>query len=879
MKLLAALVVFFVVGCACSAAEGEPRLMVQDFESYQVGDPGSAVSSEWNAGGKHSLCIGAGKSTWVKAMQATDWSQYNTLRMSFHNPSDKAVYLNFELCDQLGQSSWWNRHQNGLTIQPGDQVIEIDYSGTLWRSEPENHYRGDIKTPIDVAKMVWISFVNIHHDGPIYVDEIRVARVKKVELAGAFAFDFGAKNTVVMKDCTGVLPDTLYDAKRGFGLVDAPGRTLSTSMMYPSALLGDGVVWPAKGFRVDLTAGDYIGTIAFERGGYWAENETAQYDRATLKVNGTVVHEHKFKPSDIHFGFQDTEITDMAEVVDKLIWPAHTVSRIRFTAPHGANVFTLDVANSIRFPLRVAGLILAPATAAGEAFLADHDRLQREAINAIFAKQDKGHRGEGRAAPSKPLEYEVLYPGEMVYPTDWPTAAAGRQPAGLYAITGENLTVHLGVYGREKGTVTVAATPLAKGSAQLPAPLICHGRYLPNRPAHVGTAWIDINHYRPEPTFTVGPDLARSVILEFAIPKDAASGDYATTVTLSGAGSPITIPLKVHVVAAELAEFPIPVGLFMSGSAITKDHVDEATYWRLQESVVSEQMAAGLNILSSGIPYGSYKLVDGKLRTGDAIRYIRMAEKHGPVRAVLNYGGFHGPVSAEEMEPFAKALDELEKSEHLPPHLLNCFDEPTTPSEFAFLMPRLVKATQAGIRTWGCTSMHAPDHAAWNEMIENTRYPTLNGHTPIDLQRLKAQGAHPWIYNNNYSRYGSGIHLWRAMRGGAEGSISYTGNNVMGYAFHNLDGREPSLSCFAIHSTFGVLKTVTWLDRREGFLDCRIRLTLERLAKAGDPALGTWTTVDDATYRRDEAQWTSATLEETRVAMLKRIEELRLGGR
>src|SRR6185437_16658689 len=123
----------------------------------------------------------------------------------------------------------------------------------------------------------------------------------------------------------------------------------------------------------------YLGWIAFERGGF-SEDEQASYAHAELYANGAAVAGHDFAPGAAHFLFEDLEITDPAQIEEKLVRPAHAITRFRFLAAPGANVFTVAVTAPGKIPLRVAGLLLAPDTPAGAAFLEAHEQRQREAI-------------------------------------------------------------------------------------------------------------------------------------------------------------------------------------------------------------------------------------------------------------------------------------------------------------------------------------------------------------------------------------------------------------------------------------------------------------------------------------------------------------------
>src|SRR6185295_19257326 len=173
---------------------------------------------------------------------------------------------------------------------------------------------------------------------------------------------------------------TRYSEGRGHGFL-GPVASLPRAMSYPTPLLGDGLSFGDEGFRVDLPGGAYLGWIAFERGGFW-EAEQSGYTRADVRVNGVTVTGHDFAPAAPHFFLEDLEIADLARIEDDLVRPAHAITRFRFQAAAGQNLFTLAVTGAVGTPLRVAGLLLAPDTPAGAAFLDAHEKRQHGAVRA-----------------------------------------------------------------------------------------------------------------------------------------------------------------------------------------------------------------------------------------------------------------------------------------------------------------------------------------------------------------------------------------------------------------------------------------------------------------------------------------------------------------
>lgn len=886
LALLAAIVSF------ASIALAQETTVIQDFEkSFDVtkwptdakGDV--TFSKEWKKGGQQSLKIDGGLMAAISDMKLRDWTGYSILRMHFKNAGKEAVRVGFELADDI--NAYQDRHQNAFSLAPGENVIDVDIATSLWRGEENRPYRGASKNPINIAKISRIG-LNNNGEAAIYVDQIELVKVPKIACEGGFAFAFGKGKFQVMSQFIGINDSAKFDEAKGYGLVlNGRPQMNSNAMSFPTPLLGNGLGWNAGGFKVTLPGGKYIGWIAFERGGFW-EGEYASYEHLALKNNGKTVHEHDFALSGACFKFQDTEILDESLLVEKLIFPAAAAGQFTFEAAKGENHFTIDLTNAKRPPL-VAGLILAPDTEAGRAFLKAHLDNQAKAVATTFKMADKGRRADaGRVQPGK-MVVRNLAPGETVYPHDWPAVddpaketisavppgpASDKLPGEITAIAGQKVTLQFGVYAKKALDVTVSAEPL-KGPGELKVSEISHGRFMPQRPYGTGICWLDVNHYRPEPKFNVGPDLSRPLLVEIDVPADAKAGAYAGEIKIAGGDSAITVPVKINVLAVNLPAIPIPVGLFMNAAKVPPGLMDKDQWWKMQESLLAEQGRAGLNMTTGGdgLEIAAAEKGGKYVFTGDnALKYLALAKKYGMDKAFTGYGGYWN-VRGRFADPAALADSwaEFEKANNLPPFYAYAYDEPGTPEELKGVVASLSQFAKTKMRTIGYTSVHAEASPDWEALIANSYAPAFNIHSAETFKKYNDQGKEAWCYNNGSDRYGFGLDLWRKIQLGAKGKLEWIANFEQGFAFDNLDGREPSYSHFKVHSKFGVMKTNLWLAGREGLLDCRIRLALEAKAPKDDPALKTWT-LDG--YQKDRPQWTDDKLQSAREAMLKRLVEL-----
>ncbi len=417
----AALVLLLAGSASAPAADPPATAVVQDFEGApEIGtwpETGRAtVTTAWAADGTHSLLIAPGTQAAIAALAVTDWSGYQIWRLHVNVPGSHGAVLGLELADTAGGKAFHDRHQNSAAAPPGVSVVDVDIAGDLWRGEINRPYRL-LKTPLDKTHMVRIAIMT--DAATVYVDRIELVREAPLATPGGFAFDFGPVRSPVQRQYTGVTPADAWTEARGFGFVHGNPHGLGKTTPYPTRLMGDGLILGDASFRVRLPGGAYRGWAVFDRSGFW-EGEQAAYAGLTLLVNGKSVHHHTADPAAAFFQLQDVEALTGEDIADRMVFPRQGEAAFAFKAAAGTNDLALRIEGLKGEAPRLAGLVLAPDTPAGRAFLDAHRKLQRDTILATHLVVDHAHRAAAADRPGPALVVAPLAPETALCPGDWP---------------------------------------------------------------------------------------------------------------------------------------------------------------------------------------------------------------------------------------------------------------------------------------------------------------------------------------------------------------------------------------------------------------------------------------------------------------------------
>ncbi|HTL52842.1 MAG TPA: hypothetical protein VL860_09730 [Planctomycetota bacterium] len=855
----AGLVCLGLVSFTAAAQAGDEAATIQDFEKQFPFTPwpetGKAeFSGDYHSDGKQSLLIHKGTMIAFDELALKDWSAYQELRLHIKAPADKGVVIGFEIADDVG--GYLNRHQNMRSAPPGESVVKLDIGGGLWRGEVNHPNRAD-KSNIHLNKITRLAVTA--NDADVYIDQIELVKVPKLETAGGFAFDFGRKGGAVQSQWIEIDPTMRWDNAKGYGLSGGP-RAFGSSSPFPTPVLGDGIRMFDGRFEVKLPAGKYIGWVAFERSGFW-EGEQAVYSHAALLVNGKVVHEHTVPKATPWFELEDSEILTQEDIADKMVMRRVKTADFAFDAIDDRNAFTVQCDGSDDAgQVRLGGLVLAPDTDAGRAFIAAHKKLQRDTILETQRLLDKSVK---LSDPAKATETLLILPEPTDYemhPGDWPVQTASAPLPAMQAFAGTTAHRVVGLFATQPFDVRWTLSALKNGDVELPAAgcsvQVC--RFMPQRDYDGSACWLAAQHYWPQPKTKVGPGLGRTLLVSVELPADTKPGTYTGSLSIAAVPEntkalavPHEVAISVVVHGGSLPRIGMPAGLFFSGVPVPKELIGDEMYWKMTEEMLKQLDAGGRTMVTGGPNWSVTWNGDTPVWSGDdCLKLLALAHKYGVDQKIVNYGGFdtglrdfqaHGKMSKEETgAALFKAWEEFRKKNNIPEEYIYSYDEPGTPDDFAPVATRLAALKKAGFKTIGFTSVEDPKAANENHqmLMKDTWAPAFNLHSEETLKYTKALGNEPWVYNNGLSRYHEGIHLWRNHRAGAGGRVDWIAAIIQGFQYDTLDSREIDPSCFFFHSKFGVMVTPKFMGVCEGGFDARLLWELERRAqaKAGTPA-------------------------------------------
>ena len=799
-----------------------------------------------------------------------DWSGYDSLEIDFFVEGDGNVGVSLLIGDADWQkkSSYWNRHNGGFNLKPGQNTASIPVNG-LYRGEAGS--RGnDLKTNINPKEITRFDMGFNAKGGAvtaIYMDNVRL--VKETRPDGILAFDFGPESQTLFPGFTAISWNTVYGKdgnKAGLKKVCGhPNRARDDT--FPTRLYQD-FVWFQEDnneFIADVPNGKYHVWLVFDDCGYWG-GENCKHHKRTITAEGKeawVDDRGENGPADYLFRFENIEPKPGDSLWD--LYVRDLFKPVRFETEVADGQLNISLTADAPWSCKVAAIIVYPDSikADAEKWVAEvEDRNRKEfEARAIFVgpkpkqleiPKDAQTAGWWLGFPS--LEEDVMC-------VDAPGKADGK--LNRLAAKGQRISLTFAVRPlKDFGDVKLTATALAKSNTEtIPASNI-DLRYV----MHGSQRGFNDIAYTIEPVslrrvdgsgLKLTKDFTRQFWVTVSVPSDAPPGTYVGEATLTAGALKQKVMFTVTVLDFTLDEPDYVMGFYGTHVPAELPDARRSNGYRELFTMLRQN---GMNSFTGGpdIRFSGFD-AEGKPQIDYSAcdEFFKAAKECGFTKAIMSYGGpgmvqglHDGYVigntgrgwAQKTGKPFTEVLKmvwgpvkEHAEKEGWPPILYGFNDEPRV-IENAQEQLELQKAYREAVPfvniggsysvNWG----NDPLEKVIQETFKTLAWSALNSHSQVDIDKAKEFGRALYIYNQGITRYSFGAYQWAEMQKGVRGRMQWHLLALHGYQFFDLDGREPDTAMINWGRS-EIIPTINLPRCREGADDFRFAVTLFNLAQ------------------------------------------------
>jgi hypothetical protein len=706
-------------------------------------------------------------------------------------------------------------------------------------------------------------------------------------------FDFGPADSPVGDGFLPVLPDTTWDAERGYGYVEEPARATAFDQnrrVVRDTLVLDDVtrdgIYGGPAFRVDLPDGAWRVAVL-----------SGQYSRP-----GANRPDSHFREYSITAG--DEVLYQQGDTPDEFFDPQgrYFANYHRDWHPD-VDLYTTNIARWIPWgeaPVQVAGGMLeiapgayAPINAifiypdgseAGQAALADFRARQRSFFNQQYPWQQ---REPERETPQPPAEMTaagaavwVRTNADDLRPSTRPIPQDYGRPMRLFASPGEREFGVAAVLPLRDvlGEIDLVASDLVGDDGTIPADAL-DIRYVRYGEYPVTDGYEVRPHFlvpwRPE---RMEAGLTRGFQVDLHTPEDARPGLYEGTLTLTGFEQELALPLQVRVLPLELPMSDLYAGVY-AGNLQSTTFRHYRTMREMPDEMVTRALSARMHFLADqgftglydSLGWWPFELGEG----GELIRtevwdyyleVFRMADSIPEFSEMIFPYYLGGPQMFPKIPGFLRRheatklpIDEIRfsdeaidgmtrmltyfyetiRAEDLPEVVFYVQDElgndGAKGARYGRELLRAINECRERVPGGFRTAISTLRASIAREYLDEADIVMPNAAYPVTgatIDELRAHDCTLGLYNMGATRFSYGFYPWRVDAiNRAQWSFSYDGDNSD--PFVSLpSGARYSCDC---HFTpqWEVLPSIGMLNQREGVDDYRyVQLLEEMLAEA-----------------------------------------------
>ncbi len=729
-----------------------------------------------------------------------DWSGFDALEIDAFNDTGAPVAVTVLVGDQPWQDkgrTYWNRHNSDLNLLPGQRTLSIPVEG-LYRGEAGSR-NNDLKTNIDPRSIVRVDLGFNGRPGSVYLDHVRLVRRR---IPNDFhAFDFGPASQAIWPGFAPITWDSTWDPDKGYGLSEKqPGSSYARDDTFPTRLFSDWL-WIAQGtFNVHLPRGRWRAWAVFADCGYWG-GEHAKHRQRVITVDGGIAwredRANAFGDDDALYKFEHVEPRPGQDPADP--WYDALFAPKEFTFETIGDPAKLGFVADTPMSAKLAALIILPADAGtlwvAGVLSANRDEYRARAVEDREASDRQCHipdhppmlRAEG--APGESVSFDVR--------SDLPPQIAS---GGAARIPNEWISVRAIRLAMKRGYNSLSWL--------------------------VKPAWLDASDHG-------GPGRYRITV---HIPPGTYPGPYEAVAHIGAQ----TAEIRVEVLPIALDQPDFPIALY----GMRTDWLDFLRgYGFTGLSGGPEVQFAGWD--DRGRPKMAFTAAD---------EYFVKARSLGYRGPVIAYGGpgnladlryesveeqfaeWGRPLKlapAESARRILGAWREHAKAAGWPEIYWPMADEPRVREQTDRIIAsvRFLKQVAPWLKLSGSYSVDwsQDDPLRHQRLFAALDASWLNEHGDRDFREAMTLKRTIGIYNQGRDRATFGVKLFAERRRGVAAFAQWHASAVHGYQFYDLDGREPD-DALVVRTSRGLRPTLALEEIREGIIDLRYLLTLQRLA-------------------------------------------------
>ncbi len=821
---------------------------------------------------------------YMATFRRQDWSAFDAFRLDVFNPNDRPVRGYLLVADRAWQqkgSSYWNRHNQSVTLAPGRTTWTIPVRG-LYRGEAGSR-NNDIKRNIDPDQIVRVDFGfgKTGETGRIILDHLRLVKGGRPD--GVWAFDFGPPDQSAMLGWTPLSQRTRFDRKTGYGWGPrggAPWDGAARDTTFGPALIRDFCEAGGYRFSVAVPPGRYRVMVIYENSGYWG-GEQAKHSWRTISADGKELwrEERPDGPAHALYRFEDTEPVGV-DIWDTYM-AAELAKPIVFEAKADRDDLTLRFKADVPWGSKLACLALHQAgDETAEKWLAD----QLDAVEAEFRSKAVCLDKPAPEPPDLPqlAVWPVRVEDDVTPGTVPPPDAPLAKPAlSAVAVRGETQVLSLAVRPKARSGRCQVGFTWHDAASPLPADIhVVHyntGRGFGQIAYHIRPHTL-----RKSASVDLPAGVTRQSALKRHVPVSAPADTYEGRLLLKHnlGGGLLIAPVRLTVKPVTLnraTDFRFGFFGLMPPGLIPKEK-----RWNVLEDTLKMLREYGMNQLCGGPSWALKGWRDGQpiIDYGEMDRFFALCREHGFTGPHNGYGGlrFRGlhdrywkgrtgeKAERESGVPYQQtllrawgAIAEHAREHNWPLIKYAMCDETrvreVAERELAFMkmMATVSDAYPDTLRTSGSYSVHfnkrptdKNDLLYWHQrFFEALDISDLNLHDGSVMAEAEKLGKTIHIYNQGRTRYSFGMYQWSEYRKGVKARTQWHLNILHGYQFFDLDGREPDTAMIC-YGREGIYPTIRFERCREGAEDFYLYNTLWKLIEKRRAAGRKSQALDDA---------------------------------